>query len=556
MFDTLIVKAPQIGERLYTDSEILSFSKKTLRCKFLPSSKEHSMALEIPFNRLEPNPTTIYLPHSRDARHFQTTIEQILAIKENQTVLVTDDGLQVRTITKLDKLRSTFHMTPSTQQIQTVRRKIVRFLQENERWYAGLNLDKSLYPLARHPIFAEDLKDLNRVVLDALGHHPTLSKTDCKFITRKRNDPETIDVYLHSSDHFQIAAHSVLLSRIPHFENALKKLPPGQYHHQNLKADAETIDLFLDMIYETEERQKFTDPSFSKLLQLAEELHYEKLIVRIQQILIERIDHKGGADLFAILPFILKIPPKILNPKLFSHILNAHFKGTNTSEKKRLLSETVRKWDEEYPGNVICVFLRGYCIKKGLEIGPGNPFELFREAHKNGFPFGTFELGKCFRDGRGINQDIGEAMRLFHDAGQAGLGDAWISLGHMHENKNNKYPKLEKNMREAISCYQEGDKLECHSATKELQRCLPWRSSAVRPRPVYRYSQGSQNEMDQIVHHASLDEPEAMFLMGEAFAKGTPPAKEINRDVAYEWYDKAAEKGHKGAKERMAALLF
>ena len=62
--------------------------------------------------------------------------------------------------------------------------------------------------------------------------------------------------------------------------------------------------------------------------------------------------------------------------------------------------------------------------------------ELYTLSHQGGYPDGTYALGKCFEEGRGVKKDAGKARELYRQAAQRGHKRAEEGLKRLEKKKH------------------------------------------------------------------------------------------------------------------------
>ncbi len=74
----------------------------------------------------------------------------------------------------------------------------------------------------------------------------------------------------------------------------------------------------------------------------------------------------------------------------------------------------------------------GLCYRdgKGVEQDVGKAVELFREAAARESSHGQVELGTCFRTGFGVEENLDESVKLFRLAADAGNNIGRLYLGY------------------------------------------------------------------------------------------------------------------------------
>ena len=110
-------------------------------------------------------------------------------------------------------------------------------------------------------------------------------------------------------------------------------------------------------------------------------------------------------------------------------------------------------------------YLAGRCLKrKGDDKGT---FEHFQKASDGGLFCATYELGLCYKEGRGTERNNEEAIVLLKRASDGGYKRASYSLGVIYE----KGRVVEQNFEEAVRLYRLGYEQGDIDAIQRLARC-------------------------------------------------------------------------------------
>lgn len=69
----------------------------------------------------------------------------------------------------------------------------------------------------------------------------------------------------------------------------------------------------------------------------------------------------------------------------------------------------------------------------GLGKNPAMAVRFYRRAHESGLSRGTYELGRCHRDGVGVSPDAITSTKLIREAAEAGLPVAQLAMAEAYE---------------------------------------------------------------------------------------------------------------------------
>jgi len=169
-----------------------------------------------------------------------------------------------------------------------------------------------------------------------------------------------------------------------------------------------------------------------------------------------------------------------------------------------------------------------YDLGEGVEKNPAEAARLFRQAAEMGHPTGQDYLGNCYFGGYGVEQDYPQAIGWYRRAAEQGLASAQFNLGSCYE-----YGKgLKKDWGEAAKWYRKAAEQDSGGAQFALGSCYQFK---------HWHLKGTTVGCD-----------EAQFALGSCYQYG----RGVEQDLAQaeQWYRKAADQGHRRAKNAFARL--
>ena len=199
-------------------------------------------------------------------------------------------------------------------------------------------------------------------------------------------------------------------------------------------------------------------------------------------------------------------------------------------------------------GNTRGEFFAGSALLYGIGTGKNLPqaVELLRKAAEKNNPAAQYHLGICYRDGSGVSRDQYEAFQWFKKAAENNDPHAQFQLAGFYENGT----AGEKDPVQAYQWYSRAKDAasgnipllcEIHY---HLGRCLE-------------YGIGVKKDPAKALTHyqcsAIFSHPEACYVLAECYRTGRC---DQSRDLkeAFEYYRKAAEKGHTQAQYQLGVF--
>ena len=163
---------------------------------------------------------------------------------------------------------------------------------------------------------------------------------------------------------------------------------------------------------------------------------------------------------------------------------------------------------------------------------PKEKAQWFQKAANAGDDYGLWNLGKLYKNGRGVEKDINKAVELFTKAANKGQIYATMELARMYHNGDG----VEKDINSAISWYEKA------AARDEMDALIALAN-------IYETGDNVTQDIDKAVEYlkqaAENENIEALLRLGEMHEKNS---KIQNRFKAIYWYRKAARKGNYQAK--------
>lgn len=199
--------------------------------------------------------------------------------------------------------------------------------------------------------------------------------------------------------------------------------------------------------------------------------------------------------------------------------------------------------------------------------------EYYKKAIEQGYFLSEFNLGDCYYNGDGVEQDLTLAAKWYEKAAERGHKFAQNSIGNcyyygngMEENKEKAVYWYKKAAESGIAdaceslakCYDLGDGVE-----QNYQKSIEWRQKGAKLGNIlsitglgwhYRYGKGvDQNYQTALEWYKKASE------LGSAYAQNNMAdlyyygyGVDMDYDVAAKWYLKAAEGGNSDAQESIA----
>jgi len=157
---------------------------------------------------------------------------------------------------------------------------------------------------------------------------------------------------------------------------------------------------------------------------------------------------------------------------------------------------------------------------------------------KGGDADAQFDLGKSYREGYGVTQDLSEAVRWYQKSAEQGNAWAKISLGR---------------------CYREGD-----GVTQDLSEAVRWYQKAAEQGNAlgqsqlgfcYQYGVGVTKDLSEAFrwYQQSADQggARAQLQLGICYQFGVGVTKDLSE--AFRWFQKAAEQGYAYAQDSLGS---
>ncbi len=199
----------------------------------------------------------------------------------------------------------------------------------------------------------------------------------------------------------------------------------------------------------------------------------------------------------------------------------------------------------------------------------------YRAAAEAGDPAAQFALGKCYEEGRGVEQDWHTALRWYETAAGLGHAGAQHTLGNCYAYGMDVQPDYQK----AFSWFQKAAEQGHPNAQYMLGVSYTHGLAGVQDNALAAewFTRAAEaGDLDAQVNLAEAylegrgveqDEEQALHWLKTAAGRGHADAQanlawfylngegvEEDRDEAIRWYRRAAEQGHRGAKEKLAEL--
>ena len=182
-------------------------------------------------------------------------------------------------------------------------------------------------------------------------------------------------------------------------------------------------------------------------------------------------------------------------------------------------------------------------FKKGVEFYNKEQYakavKWCRKAAEQGFAHAQFNLGVCYDNGQGVQQDYAEAVKWYRKAAEQGVADAQNNLGVCYDNGQG----VQQDYAEAVKWYRKAAEQGDADAQNNLGEC-------------YYNGRGVQQDYAEAVkwyrEAAEREYVSAQYNLGECYEYGLGVQK--NKDVALMWYRKAEARGCAKVKNALARL--
>ncbi len=175
----------------------------------------------------------------------------------------------------------------------------------------------------------------------------------------------------------------------------------------------------------------------------------------------------------------------------------AERKAREEEAERKAKEEAERKRQAEADYSMGCNYYFG---QNGYSIDYDKAVGYFRKAAEQGHAGAQYNLGVCYKSGRGVTQDYNEAVRWYRKAAEQGQAGAQCNLG---------------------VCYRNGQ-----GVTQDYNEAVRWYRKA-----------------------AEQGQADAQNNLGLCYANGRGVTKDYNEAVR--WYRKAAEQGNAGAQNNL-----
>ena len=211
-----------------------------------------------------------------------------------------------------------------------------------------------------------------------------------------------------------------------------------------------------------------------------------------------------------------------------------------------------------------CFFRIGLLHHQNLEVGgAGMALPWYRKAAERSHQDACINLGFCYEHGEGCEQDLDEAMRLYHIAAVLGNARAQYNLGLRYAQQWRQLLEAEAAAAAAARAAAAGsDEAQCAGASKKTaMAAVDGRPSAAASRrgSVSRQSSGTVASpavaVDGRPSAAASKRGSIASDAVDAPAVASVPPSQVAREQAIEWYTKAADSGYKDAQNNLGVLL-
>lgn len=195
-------------------------------------------------------------------------------------------------------------------------------------------------------------------------------------------------------------------------------------------------------------------------------------------------------DLIRMLPAILEMPLDVFTFKIYFKI--GATLSSFSPQQENLYLANLLKYQKENVHNPIHKCLLAQCYAK--EEKPKDAFALYLKA-SDALPIAIYCLAICYRDGRGVQENIHQALNLMAKAAEQGVPLAWAALGDLYS--GDKDPELT-DLAKSLSCYQKALESGIFSVAENMQRVAT--SLGV----VTQRAQASSGTRDSVLNLPSL----------------------------------------------------
>ena len=182
-----------------------------------------------------------------------------------------------------------------------------------------------------------------------------------------------------------------------------------------------------------------------------------------------------------------------------------------------------------------------YYDGKGVTENLPEAVKWFTRAAEQENAKAQYNLGICYYYGNGVYQNYGEAEKWYTKAAEQGYTEAQNDLGYCYEFGEG----VDKNLKEAVEWY-----------TKAAEQGLPLAQCNLGA--CYEYGNGVEKNLEETIKWytkaANQGYAKAQYLLGKAYDKGEGVAK--NDSEAMKWYLKAVKNNYPQAVSYYGVMLL
>jgi len=239
------------------------------------------------------------------------------------------------------------------------------------------------------------------------------------------------------------------------------------------------------------------------------------------------------------------VPVPVLETRAAAGIPRAMYRLGEAYQKGRDVPRnyaTARQWYEKaaaknFRGAMVAI---GDLYFKGLGVPKdyGQARQWYEKAAAAGYREATLRIGDMYLKGAGVPVDYAKARHWYEDGAEKGLRAAMDRIGDLY------YRGLgvPQDYAQAKQWYEKAARLGFPIAYVHLGRLYRAGDGVARDCPAAR---------DSYAKAAALNNNStAMFLLGQLYSEGCPHFP-VNKELAREWYTKAADAGNGQAKEML-----
>ncbi|MCI5901611.1 MAG: serine/threonine-protein kinase [Blautia sp.] len=210
-------------------------------------------------------------------------------------------------------------------------------------------------------------------------------------------------------------------------------------------------------------------------------------------------------------------------------------------------------------------------------------YKLLKKAADTGNTEAQYQLGNCFYEGTGVEQNTETAIELYEEAADAGNADAQKSLSAAYYSLGQTYYG-ESDYKEAVKWYEKASDAGNVDAQYQLGNCycegtgveqnteiaIEWYEKAADEG-----NEDARNSLSEICYSLGniyYDETDyekavelykkasdagnvdAQYQLGNCYCEGT--GVEQNTETAIEWYEKAADEGNEDARNSLSEICY